>query len=150
MDINGASAIVTGGASGIGAATARLLAAKGAKVVVADLQADIVHCHDWQSALLPILLREAERATRAPEPWSCPARLGPFFGAGGGSSGDGAKEIAAKYGNVATTSVGAIQRRLLVLATVPFALVGGVLSLVLTDTHFSISAAVLSPSTFSQ
>jgi NAD(P)-dependent dehydrogenase (short-subunit alcohol dehydrogenase family) len=40
MDINGASAIVTGGASGIGAATARLLAAKGAKVVVADLQAD--------------------------------------------------------------------------------------------------------------
>ena len=40
MEINGASAIVTGGASGIGAATARLLAAKGAKVVVADLQAD--------------------------------------------------------------------------------------------------------------
>ena len=40
MDINGESAIVTGGASGIGAATARLLAAKGAKVVVADLQAD--------------------------------------------------------------------------------------------------------------
>jgi starch synthase len=26
-----------------------------------DLQADIVHCHDWQAALLPILLREAER-----------------------------------------------------------------------------------------
>ncbi|HEY1841011.1 MAG TPA: SDR family oxidoreductase [Mycobacterium sp.] len=40
MDINGASAIVTGGASGIGAASARLLAARGAKVVVADLQAD--------------------------------------------------------------------------------------------------------------
>jgi NAD(P)-dependent dehydrogenase (short-subunit alcohol dehydrogenase family) len=40
MDINGASAIVTGGASGIGAASARLLASKGAKVVVADLQAD--------------------------------------------------------------------------------------------------------------
>ncbi len=40
MDINGASAIVTGGASGIGAATARQLAAKGAKVVIADLQAD--------------------------------------------------------------------------------------------------------------
>jgi NAD(P)-dependent dehydrogenase (short-subunit alcohol dehydrogenase family) len=38
MDINGVSAIVTGGASGIGAATARLLASKGAKVVVADLQ----------------------------------------------------------------------------------------------------------------
>ena len=40
MDINGASAIVTGGASGIGAAAARQLAAKGAVVVVADLQAD--------------------------------------------------------------------------------------------------------------
>ena len=31
---------------------------------------------------------------------------------------------------------------LLVLSTVPFALVGGILSLVLTGTHFSISAAV--------
>ena len=40
MDINGSSAIVTGGASGIGAACARQLAAKGAVVVVADLQAD--------------------------------------------------------------------------------------------------------------
>jgi NAD(P)-dependent dehydrogenase (short-subunit alcohol dehydrogenase family) len=40
VDINGASAIVTGGASGIGAATARQLAAKGARVVVADLQAE--------------------------------------------------------------------------------------------------------------
>jgi NAD(P)-dependent dehydrogenase (short-subunit alcohol dehydrogenase family) len=38
MEITGVSAIVTGGASGIGAASARLLAAKGAKVVVADLQ----------------------------------------------------------------------------------------------------------------
>jgi NAD(P)-dependent dehydrogenase (short-subunit alcohol dehydrogenase family) len=40
MDINGASAIVTGGASGIGAASARQLAARGARVVVADLQND--------------------------------------------------------------------------------------------------------------
>jgi NAD(P)-dependent dehydrogenase (short-subunit alcohol dehydrogenase family) len=40
MDITGASAIVTGGASGIGAAAARLLAAQGVKVVVADLQED--------------------------------------------------------------------------------------------------------------
>jgi NAD(P)-dependent dehydrogenase (short-subunit alcohol dehydrogenase family) len=38
MDINGASAIVTGGASGIGAAAARALASRGAKVLVADLQ----------------------------------------------------------------------------------------------------------------
>lgn len=40
VDITGASAIVTGGASGIGAATARQLADKGARVVVADLRAD--------------------------------------------------------------------------------------------------------------
>jgi NAD(P)-dependent dehydrogenase (short-subunit alcohol dehydrogenase family) len=38
MDIQGSSAVVTGGASGIGAAVARRLAAAGARVVVADLQ----------------------------------------------------------------------------------------------------------------
>ncbi|MCU0270277.1 MAG: SDR family NAD(P)-dependent oxidoreductase [Acidimicrobiales bacterium] len=37
MDINGTSAIVTGGASGIGEACCRQLAAKGAKVVVLDM-----------------------------------------------------------------------------------------------------------------
>ena len=40
MDLTGTSAIVTGGASGIGAAAARRLAALGCTVVVADLQAD--------------------------------------------------------------------------------------------------------------
>ncbi len=40
MDISGASALVTGAASGIGAATARLLAQEGARVVVADLNAE--------------------------------------------------------------------------------------------------------------
>jgi len=40
MELINSSAIVTGGASGIGAAAARMLAKKGAKVVIADLQAD--------------------------------------------------------------------------------------------------------------
>jgi NAD(P)-dependent dehydrogenase (short-subunit alcohol dehydrogenase family) len=37
MELNGTSAIVTGGASGLGAATARALAGRGARVVIADL-----------------------------------------------------------------------------------------------------------------
>jgi NAD(P)-dependent dehydrogenase (short-subunit alcohol dehydrogenase family) len=40
MDFQGASAVVTGGASGIGAACARQLGGLGAKVVVADLNAE--------------------------------------------------------------------------------------------------------------
>ena len=40
MDMKGYSAVVTGGASGIGAACARQLAAQGAIVVIADLNAD--------------------------------------------------------------------------------------------------------------
>ena len=40
MDINGIAAVVTGAASGLGEATARALAAKGAKVAVFDRDAD--------------------------------------------------------------------------------------------------------------
>lgn len=40
MDITGKVFIVTGGASGLGEGTARMLAREGAKVVIADLQAD--------------------------------------------------------------------------------------------------------------
>src|SRR5579875_347639 len=40
MDVNGTSAIVTGGASGLGEATARLLTERGARVAVLDLQDD--------------------------------------------------------------------------------------------------------------
>lgn len=41
MDIKDCAAIVTGGASGLGGATARLLAASGARVAIFDLNADI-------------------------------------------------------------------------------------------------------------
>ena len=40
MKINGTAAVVTGGASGLGEATARALAAKGAKVAIFDRDAD--------------------------------------------------------------------------------------------------------------
>jgi len=41
MNLNGASAVVTGGASGLGGATARELAAAGAKVAVLDLNEEL-------------------------------------------------------------------------------------------------------------
>lgn len=40
MNIQGKSALVTGGASGLGAATVRMLAGKGAKVTIADVNED--------------------------------------------------------------------------------------------------------------
>ena len=40
MELNGTSAVVSGGASGLGEATARMLAAAGATVVLADLNED--------------------------------------------------------------------------------------------------------------
>ena len=40
MDIKGRVFIVTGGASGLGEGTARMLSAHGGTVVIADLQAD--------------------------------------------------------------------------------------------------------------
>jgi NAD(P)-dependent dehydrogenase (short-subunit alcohol dehydrogenase family) len=40
MEINGKVFIVTGGASGLGEGTARMLAANGGKVVVADMQVE--------------------------------------------------------------------------------------------------------------
>ncbi|MBE2319133.1 SDR family oxidoreductase [Solirubrobacter sp. CPCC 204708] len=41
MDIEGVNALVAGGASGLGAATARALHARGANVTIADLNADV-------------------------------------------------------------------------------------------------------------
>jgi len=41
METNGIAAIITGGASGLGGATARMLAAKGVKVTIFDLNAEV-------------------------------------------------------------------------------------------------------------
>src|SRR5688572_21138017 len=40
MDLSGAGAIVTGGASGLGEATVRALTGRGARVVIADVNAE--------------------------------------------------------------------------------------------------------------
>jgi len=64
---DGRVAIVTGGASGIGAATARLLAARGATVVVADVQTDAA------ASLAAELAPEASAVTldvSDPEAWA--------------------------------------------------------------------------------
>jgi NAD(P)-dependent dehydrogenase (short-subunit alcohol dehydrogenase family) len=71
MDINGAVALVSGGASGLGAATARRLHAAGATVVVADLESSpgaelageldghFVPTDVTQSATVDVAVREA-------------------------------------------------------------------------------------------
>jgi NAD(P)-dependent dehydrogenase (short-subunit alcohol dehydrogenase family) len=45
MDVSGVAAIVTGGASGLGGATAEMLAAKGARVAIFDLNDEIGEAH---------------------------------------------------------------------------------------------------------
>ena len=69
MDINAASAIVTGGASGIGAAVARQLAAKGAKVVVADLNAEKGEAlaHEIGGVFAPVDVTKTEQIKAAIE-----------------------------------------------------------------------------------
>src|ERR1043165_9577704 len=68
-ELSGQVAIVTGGASGIGAATAALLAEAGAAVIVADLNAakdgvgrfvqhDVTAEASWQALLADVLKRE--------------------------------------------------------------------------------------------
>ena len=63
-DFDGLTAVVTGGASGIGAATAHLLAARGAKVAVLDVNpgADGIRCDvsddaEVRAAIFPKLPR---------------------------------------------------------------------------------------------
>jgi 3alpha(or 20beta)-hydroxysteroid dehydrogenase len=61
-ELEGKTAIVTGGGAGIGLATAKMLAAEGANVVVVDLDtSDVVLGDDSLGKVLPVVadLREA-------------------------------------------------------------------------------------------
>jgi NAD(P)-dependent dehydrogenase (short-subunit alcohol dehydrogenase family) len=74
MEINQFAAIVTGGASGMGAATARMLSKQGAKVAIFDLNFDIakniaaeigglaIQCNVAESESVELALRAAENA----------------------------------------------------------------------------------------
>jgi NAD(P)-dependent dehydrogenase (short-subunit alcohol dehydrogenase family) len=71
MDLNGISAIVTGGASGLGAATATVLAQRGAKVVLADLdrqqdKGDVL-AKELGGMFVPCDVTDAEQVTAAVE-----------------------------------------------------------------------------------
>lgn len=71
LDINGASALVTGGASGLGEATARALGEQGAKVVIMDLEhqadkaAEILK--DIDGAFMPTDVTDADQVIAAVE-----------------------------------------------------------------------------------
>ena len=69
LDLNGTSSIVTGGGSGLGEATARLLASRGAKVVVVDLQEDKGNkvASDIGGAFVKADVTNAEQVTQACE-----------------------------------------------------------------------------------
>ncbi len=77
--LNGKTVLVTGGASGIGAATARLAAADGASVVVADLPGS-----DGQAIAEEIGGRFAPTDVTSPDSW---AELAASFGGQDGSGG---------------------------------------------------------------
>ncbi|MGI8791733.1 MAG: SDR family NAD(P)-dependent oxidoreductase [Acidimicrobiales bacterium] len=77
MDLNGTSSVVTGGGSGLGEANARALAAKGAKVVVVDLQDDKGNAvaNDIGGAFVKADVTDADQVIQAIE---TAKEMGPF------------------------------------------------------------------------
>ena len=63
MELNGQAALVTGGGSGLGAATAEALAAAGARVAVADLNAEAAHAVAARIGGLAVPLDVADAAS---------------------------------------------------------------------------------------
>ena len=66
MQLKDQAAIVTGGASGLGAATARRLAAQGAKVAVCDLNAKLAETIAAEIGGVAVICDVSERPRRKP------------------------------------------------------------------------------------
>ena len=90
MDVQGKAAVVTGGGSGLGAATARLLASKGAKVAVLDVNEDgikavageigglAIKCDVTYEASVRSALETAKAAHGAARRWALSMRKSDF------------------------------------------------------------------------
>jgi NAD(P)-dependent dehydrogenase (short-subunit alcohol dehydrogenase family) len=77
MRLEGRIALVTGGASGIGAATARRLAAEGARVAVADVDLDGARVVAGEIDGKPVAMDVADpRSARSPCSSTTPVRTG--------------------------------------------------------------------------
>lgn len=78
MDIEGASALVTGGASGLGLATARRLAAAGAHVTIVDLPTSPARRSptNWAARSPPPTSPTRNRSPRQPPAPPTPAPCG--------------------------------------------------------------------------
>ena len=74
MQLKDQAAIVTGGASGLGAATARKLAAQGAKVAVCDLNAKLAEERRRRDRRRRRDLRRLRRGVRPKPRWRRPPR----------------------------------------------------------------------------
>lgn len=63
MQVNGHAALVTGGASGLGLATAKALSAAGAKVAILDVNAEQAKRAGAEAKLLPVICDVADEAS---------------------------------------------------------------------------------------
>jgi len=75
MQLKDQAAIVTGGASGLGAATARRLASQGARVAVCDLNASLAETVAAEIGGVTVVCDVADAASRRPPSQRPPRRM---------------------------------------------------------------------------